>query len=355
MSGLRIETVDNDICVYIPRSFWTQLFDSPQKFPSDNRPCSTKITGSPPTLKSSYIEYLKARTLRPSTLVGYNRIVDKYLKDWHDIPLTEITDISFVDKCSEIRKTSGVAQAAFASRVFKAIYSFAAFRYKFPPTDFSKALRYSGLALHSPRKRSYIPAHKINVWLSSVLSLSSTREEQTARDIFLLGIFLGLRKKEIMTLEWGDVDLEERKITLRNTKNHKDHVLPLCDFLVQRLRVRKKNVPGLYVFPGKTGRSPVRDIDDMRLRVIQLSEVSFTLHDLRRTFATIASDLGIPPYTIKRILNHSSSGDVTAGYVVHTVDSLRDTMEKIGKEITKNVGPAKRKEKKGLKDLVAKF
>lgn len=353
MNGLRIETVDENICVTIPRSFLEQLFGGPPTISSSKNPHSIRTTV--PTLKSAYNDYLKARTLRPTTLVGYNRIVDKYLKDWHNVPLTEITDILFVDKCSEIRKTSGVAQAAFASRVFKAVYSFAAFRHKFPLTDFSKALRYSGLSLHSPRKKSYIPNHKRSSWLSVVLSLSSTREERTARDIFLLGIFLGLRKKELMTLEWGDVDFDERKITLRNTKNHKDHVLPLCDFLVKRLKDRRSSVHGNYVFPGKTGKSPIRDIDDMRLRVIEQSGVPFTLHDLRRTFATIASDLGISPYTIKRLLNHSSAGDVTAGYVVHTVDSLRDTMEKIGKEITKNVGPAKRKEKKGLKDLVAKF
>jgi hypothetical protein len=32
--------------------------------------------------------------------------------------------------------------------------------------------------------------------------------------------------------------------------------------------------------------------------------VAFSLHDLRRTFITIAESLGFPAYTLKRLLNH---------------------------------------------------
>ena len=37
--------------------------------------------------------------------------------------------------------------------------------------------------------------------------------------------------------------------------------------------------------------------------------VKFTLHDLRRTFITVAESLDIPHYALKRLLNHRGGGD----------------------------------------------
>ena len=55
----------------------------------------------------------------------------------------------------------------------------------------------------------------------------------------------------------------------------------------------------------------------------------FTLHDLRRTFITIAESLDIPAYALKRLLNHKDSNDVTAGYIVSDVNRLREPMQRI--------------------------
>ncbi len=58
-------------------------------------------------------------------------------------------------------------------------------------------------------------------------------------------------------------------------------------------------------------------------KVIELSSVQFTSHDLRRTFASIVNMLSdsISYYTVKRLLNHKTS-DVTAGYVQHDMKSF---------------------------------
>ena len=54
-----------------------------------------------------------------------------------------------------------------------------------------------------------------------------------------------------------------------------------------------------------------------------------TLHDLRRTFITVAESLDISAYAAKRLVNHKMSGDVTAGYIIADVARLRDPMQKI--------------------------
>jgi integrase len=136
-----------------------------------------------------------------------------------------------------------------------------------------------------------------------------------------------------MSLKWEDIDLRSRILTARNTKNHRDHTLPIPDILVRLLRERKPDTgKSPYVFPGKDLTVRIRDIDDSRFRVIDESGIKFTIHDLRRTFATIAAEMGIPPYLLKKLLNHKS-GDVTEGYVISTVEILRNPLQKIAKRI----------------------
>jgi hypothetical protein len=63
--------------------------------------------------------------------------------------------------------------------------------------------------------------------------------------------------------------------------------------------------------------------------VVKTSGVPFTSHYLRRSFLTIADVDQLSPYTIKRLANHSTRGDVTAGYVISDVERLRTPMESI--------------------------
>ena len=63
--------------------------------------------------------------------------------------------------------------------------------------------------------------------------------------------------------------------------------------------------------------------------MVNESGVSFTVHDLRRTFITIAESLDISAYSLKRLLNHKMTNDVTAGYIITDVERLRAPMQKI--------------------------
>jgi integrase len=75
-------------------------------------------------------------------------------------------------------------------------------------------------------------------------------------------------------------------------------------------------VVNVYVFPGKDGTGSPVEPKRRIARVNEVGNVVFTLHDLHRTFATIAEGLDITGYTLKRLLDHSIHGDVTAGYGV---------------------------------------
>ena len=64
-------------------------------------------------------------------------------------------------------------------------------------------------------------------------------------------------------------------------------------------------------------------------RLEKITGISITAHTLRRTFASVASKLDISTYKVKRLTNHISGNDVTAGYIEVEFDDLREAMQKI--------------------------
>jgi integrase len=93
-----------------------------------------------------------------------------------------------------------------------------------------------------------------------------------------------------------------------------------------------------YVFPGDGVQGYIVEPRKPMARVTAHSGVAFTIHDLRRTFITIAESLDISAYAVKRLVNHSTGNDVTAGYVVMDVERLREPMQKITDYILRTVG-----------------
>lgn len=139
----------------------------------------------------------------------------------------------------------------------------------------------------------------------------------------------GLRRSEAARLKWCDVDFIEQSFTIPDTKNKRSHTLPLTDFLHTLLKRRSHTKENEYVFPGKTEKGHLIDPKAAVTKVCDLSNVDFTLHDLRRTFITVAERLEIPAYALKRLLNHKSPNDVTAGYIIMDIERLRSPMQQI--------------------------
>jgi integrase len=60
--------------------------------------------------------------------------------------------------------------------------------------------------------------------------------------------------------------------------------------------------------------------------------IKFCNHDLRRTFSSIAEAL-VSYSQMKKLLNHSTKADVTAGYIVIDLEKLRQPSQAIADEI----------------------
>lgn len=301
------------------------------------------------TLKEAYDDYMAARPkLKDTTKRDYKTCMVLYFKDWLSKPMLEITRDMVEQKHVDLSKTSE-ARANLAMRFLRALFNFAA-EYRdgkgkvIIGDNPVKRLSAKKIWNRVERRSNYIQPHQLKPWWNAVWTLkrdpenNTTRDREAIRDYLLLLLFAGLRREEALTLSWADVDFSAKTFTVKDTKNRSDHILPMSDFLFDLFTRRKGESESQWVFPGsgKTGRivEPRKQI----LNVIKHSGVQFSSHDLRRSFASIVNALSdsISYYTVKRLLNHKSA-DVTAGYVQHNIEKLREAMQAVTDYILSHV------------------
>jgi integrase len=81
------------------------------------------------------------------------------------------------------------------------------------------------------------------------------------------------------------VDLKIKTLTIPDPKNRQPHVLPLSDFLHDLLMQRyAERTDSLFIFPGDSVKGYLNEPRKQMQKVIEESDVAFTLYDLRRTF-----------------------------------------------------------------------
>jgi integrase len=118
----------------------------------------------------------------------------------------------------------------------------------------------------------------------------------------------GMRRNECASLRSDYIDLDNKTICLPAslTKNKREHKFPIGHLTVSIL-VPLPNPPGL-LFPARgNSATPFNGWSTSKTLLDRLSGVTaWTLHDLRRTYATNLAKLGVPIHIIERLLNHVS-------------------------------------------------
>lgn len=286
------------------------------------------------TLEDTFNDFLLARkNLAPLTVAGYKRAFEKHFGDWHRKPLTSITK-DMIERRHRNMGEDTPAQANQSMRFLRSLFNFALGRYEdskgnpILPNNPVVRLSQTRAWYRVERRQTVIKAHELEPWLKAVLDENKC-SSPTLRDYLLLLILTGLRRNEGASLQWKNVDLTGHTLTITDTKNHENHTLPLSDFLFDLLRRRKTDATSEYVFPGGGRSGYIYEPRKYINTITKATGIAFTLHDLRRTFITVAESLDIPTYALKRLLNHKMSNDVTAGYIITDVERLRGPMQRI--------------------------
>lgn len=287
------------------------------------------------TLGQAFDRFFSTRSsLADSTRESYQRTVTLYLKDWRRTPITSISRQMVLKRHQRVAKAHGEVTANNVMRHLRSVYNVTAAAHdEFPPNPVN-ILTQARAWYPERRRRSAVAAHELPAWWSAVMD-----EPDYSRDFLLIALFTGMRRNEIASLRWEHVGLTERALHIPKTKNGDPLDLPLSEYLVNLLAERRAHVGrSQWVFPSTSRKGHIVETKKFTARVSEQSGVKFTLHDLRRTFITIAESLDIPHYALKRLLNHRPSGDVTAGYIVSDLERLRGPVSLVAARILNLVG-----------------
>jgi integrase len=144
-------------------------------------------------------------------------------------------------------------------------------------------------------------------------------------DIVTLLLLTGQRKSEISDLRWSEVEEGTLNFPPSRTKNKRAHRVPIC----RQAQDLIENIEGgsTFVFGSKEVDAPFNGWNRAQVRLLKDTGLAhFTLHDLRRTYATLHAKMGTPVHVSERLLNHVS-GTISGVAAVYNRHSYQEEMQ----------------------------
>jgi integrase len=193
-----------------------------------------------------------------------------------------------------------------------------------------------GYIERSPMERLQLPARlkarARTLTEEELATLWVVASEQGAfGQIVKLCILLGQRRSEIGQLQWHWINDKERTITFpaEVIKNNRLHTIPygaMASTIIGTIPRRSD-----YLFPGRdpthpfVGWSKSKSRLDIALRDLGKTISPWTLHDLRRSAATVWAGQGVAPHIVERILNHAT-GQISGVAAIYNRHAYLDEM-----------------------------
>ncbi len=124
----------------------------------------------------------------------------------------------------------------------------------------------------------------------------------------VLALSTGMRQGELINLSWSDVNLEQGRIILEETKNGERRVVSIAGLALQLLQELEQNrsIVTPLLFPGKDPRKPI----DLRFsweKVLEATKIKdFRWHDLRHSAASYLAMNKASLTEIAEVLGHKT-------------------------------------------------
>lgn len=146
---------------------------------------------------------------------------------------------------------------------------------------------------------------------------------------------LGTRRRELLKLEWPDVDMKRREFTLRHTKNKEARVVPMTEEVYVAFKElwqeRRLDTQAVFLWKGQSV-SRIQTAFSAACRRAGLKcgrkDGGLTVHDFRHTASTNFRRAGVDTMTAMKIVGHKSE-KMHRRYNQITPDDMHDAMAKL--------------------------
>lgn len=243
-----------------------------------------------------YKRYLIGIRLSDNTVETYTTFIIQLLLHLKDSPLASI-DNEFIRLFVEAIISKKKYSISTHRQMMSAIKHFG---------HLFKETNINDLALHSPKKSTYLPGVLSQ---REVVSLLTSTANIKHRTILAVLYSAGLRIGELINLNVNDIDIDRMQITIHQAKGRKDRYVMLAESILPLLNnyfISYK--PKTYFIEGALGkRYSASSIRSFLHKSCQKAGIQkrVTPHTLRHSYATHLIENGVGLRHIQELLGHS--------------------------------------------------
>jgi integrase len=248
-------------------------------------------------------EYMTRHVLavsKPTTQAEFRRLIERELKPrLGQLKAAEVKRSGIVAILDDIADTATASIADHAGNVLRSAFRFAVARGRLEHTPCQALPRY---AAQTSRECTLTPDEIRALW--AALEAHKGVSEPVALALKLL-LLTAQRRKSLAGAKWSEFSAERWEIPAENMKSGKAHVVPLSP-LAQELVARLRELTGAceWVLPNPRLSGPVTERALTRA-LARLRTADYTVHDLRRTAATLMTQAGVSSFIVGRVLAHA--------------------------------------------------
>jgi integrase len=169
-----------------------------------------------------------------------------------------------------------------------------------------------------------IRAEEMSAFMSALLELP-----EVVRLLLILMLLTGMRIGEARRARWSALDTATRTLHLPLTKSGRPRIVPLSPEALQVCEALRRFRRNDWMFPG-AGDGPMSPPAKHFKKLVHLAGTDgLWMHDLRRSFSTIACERGAAIQDVSRLIGHADV-KTPERYVVSQSQRLHDAASGVG-------------------------
>jgi integrase len=254
------------------------------------------------TLAAMVEEFLAAKdgTVRPRTFAELKRYLQgSYFKPLHNMPVDAIVRRDVAARVLAVTRECGATTAARTRGTLSELFTW----------GMGAGLVENNPVIGTVRPKTSPPRERVLSDQELAVIWKAAPDDDFGKIVKLL-MATGQRRSEVGGCCWPEIDDEHGTWTIpaERTKNKREHTLPLASLAMDIIKSVPEVVGRSALFGERKGTGFTSWARPKRLLDARLGDQikPWTLHDLRRTYATRSCDIGIEPFVVEQILNHQS-------------------------------------------------
>jgi len=192
-----------------------------------------------------------------------------------------------------------------------------------------------------PKKINKIPSvmskYEVDLIIRSIDFAPLRYRKNAVRDRLTLSLlyYTGIRRSELLSLNWSDFNLSKSTMIIRSGKGNKDRLIPLhknVSFLLDTYLEERLPLETNALIIGNRGNRMCKcsfvNLLKLYLTISGLDKKGYTAHSFRHSFATHLIESGVDLFKVQSLLGHASL-ETTRIYINFNSTQMAKAVERL--------------------------